>query len=524
MRARRLRHLGLIGGGDSLITATSSVIHSDPEIDDDSEHKQKQQRIDNDAQLESTLNNNDLTSENDTKAVSNCLTQRSRLLNDFGKQQLENRINQNVKETGMTTLITDTETTNEMVAMETDDNLEQSKDGDSEDSGIEKMETDEIVEKQPIEPFLKTITDQALPIELQQREAEICLSRILDAFWADHCEGSVIVSETATLYREIHIDDNNLMHFDDLTFQIINEIISKYFNGECVGAKTTPKYNEYEKQLLAAIENKDDANKNAQSTSSGGDCMIPKLMPHNLPIQAALSHLIKSFNRCAQEEDRYNNTRNRNKFDTTVLNSINVVRKQLISSSILLLDGTLKPDDIPFFEQCRSVLLTLLTEDEFVPSDFLELLFYESYKNPETFKNIFERFLNNLFLEMQCRVINKSIDTTPINILWQFTELTVDRTRPICDLITKLRNFNPIVSSGIAGRQIVKTSFLGPFLSLSVFSDENPKLAEDADENWESNLGDGFRMVSISFLLYFSTANNYKIIRIRILAIGSNAK
>lgn len=498
MRARRLRHLGLIGGGDSSMTATSSVIHLEREIDDDSQHKQKQQRIDNNSQLESTLNNNDPTLESDTKAVSNCLTQRSRLLNDFGKQQFENRINQNVKETGMAaTLITDT--SNEMVAMETDDILEQSKDGDSEDSGIEKMDTDEIVEKQSIEPFVKTIvTDQALPIELQEQEAEICLSRILDAFWTDHCEGSIIVSETATLYRENHIDKNDRVHFDNLTFQIINEIISKYFSGECVGAKGTPKFNEYEKQLLAAIENKDDANKNAQSTSSGGDCMIPKLMPHNLPTQAALLHLIKSFNRCAQELDRYNNTRNRNKFELTVLNGIAVVRKQLISSSILLLDGTLKPDDIPFFDQCRSVLLTLLTEDE-VPSDFIELLFYESYKSPETFKNIFEGFLNHLFLEMQCRVISKTIDTTPINILWQLAELTVDRTRPICDLITKLKNFNPIVSSGIAGRQIVKTSFLGPFMSLSVFSDENPKLAEDADENWELNLGGGFRMVSISF-------------------------
>lgn len=494
MRARRLRHLGLIGGGDSSMTATSSVIHSEPEIDEDSQHKQKQQRIDNDPQLESTLNNNDPTIDSDTKAVANCLTQRSRLLNDFGKQQLENRINQNVKDTGMATVIT--ETINETVAMETDDSLiTWNKDGDSEDSGIEKMETDEIFEKLPIEPFVKTSANQALPIELQEQEAEICLSRILDAFWADHCEGSVIVSETATLYRENHIDENSPVYFDNLSFQIINEVIAKYFNGECVGAKTTPKLNEYEKQLLAAIENKDDANKNAQSTSSGCDCMIPKLMPHNLPAQAALSHLIKSFNRCAQEEDRYSNTRNRNKFELTVLNGIGVVRKQLISSSILLLDGTLKPDDIPIFEQCRSVLLTLLSEDE-VPSDFLELLFYESYQSPETFKNIFERFLNHLFLEMQCRVISKTIDTMPINILWQLTELTVDRTRPICDLITKLKNFNPIVSSGIAGRQIVKTSFLGPFLSLSVFSDENPKLAEDADENWESNLGGGFRMVS----------------------------
>lgn len=510
MRARRLRHLGLIGGGDS---STSSVIHSEPELDDGNQHKQKQQRIDTDAQLESTLNNNDQTLESDTKTVSNCLTQRSRLLNDFGKQQLENRLNKNVKETGMTTLIT--ETTNETVAMETDDSLEQSKDGDSEDSGIEKMETDEIVEKQPIEPFVKIIPDQAVSIELQQQEAEVCLSRILDAFWAEHCEGSIIVSETAAIY---HIEENNSVHFDDLTFQIINEIIWKYFDGEiCALAK--PKYTEYEKQLLAAIENKDDTNENAQLSASGGDCSTPKMMPHNLPTQAALSHLIKSFNRCAQEEDRYNNSRNRNKFGLTVLNGIAVVRKQLISSSILMLDFKLKPDNHPYFEQCRSVLLTLLIEDE-VPSDFLQLLFNETYKNPVTFKHIFDIFLNSLFIEMQWRVISKTIDTTPINILWQMTELTVDRTRPICDLITKLNFFNPIVSPGFAGRQIVKTSFLGPFLSLSVFSDENPKLAEDADENWESNLGGGFRMVSFFFFIfslltvYFITANNnnYKII------------
>lgn len=499
MRARRLRHLGLVGGGDSSMTATSSAIHSERDIDDDSQHRQKQQRIDNDAQIESTLNNNDTTLDSDTRAVSNCLTQRSRLLNDFGKQQLENRINQNVKSTGMAvTLIT--ETTNETIAMETDDSLEQSKDGDSEDSGIEKMETDEIIEKQSIESFVKTFTEDPLPIILQGREAEISLSRILDAFWSDHCEGSIIVSETAAICREDQNTDPNLVHFDDLTFQIINEIISKYFNGECVGAKTTPKFNEYEKQLLAAIDNKDDANKNAQSTSAGGDCMIPKLMPHSLPTQAALSHLIKSFSRCAQEEERYNSVKYRNKFESTVLNGIAIAKQQLISSAVLLLDGTLKPDGIPYFDQCRSVLLTLMMEDE-VPSDFLELVFYASCRSAETFTNIFERLLNHLYLEMQCRVISKTIDTTPINILWQLTELTINSGRPICDLITNLQNFNPRVSLEIAGRQIVKTSFMGPFLSLSVFSDENPKLSEDADENWESNLGGGLRMVSLLFLV-----------------------
>lgn len=485
MRARRLRHLALIGGSESTITAASSG----PEIDenDDTQHKQKQQKIDND--LEVGLNNNDPLLSTETKTVSNCLTQRSRLLDDIEKQQLENRINQNIKDTGIVHMVTDS--SSDTIEMDTDDHESSRGDGDS---SIERMDTDDIVQ-QPTELTIKRIIDQPLSMEKKQLEAEICMSRILDAFWAEHCEGSIALTETADMYKESFDEDR--MQFDDLSFQIMSEIIMKYFRGDCIGFKTATNLNEYEKQIMAAMENKDTIDPIRVSVHDL--CTGPKILPHNLPAQAAVIHMIKSFNRCAHEQDRYSSNRNRNKFETYILDAIDVVKKQLVSISIVLLEGKIiKHDEVPIYQQTRSVLLALMSENE-VPPDFLELVFFESFKTPERFTNIFERVLLNLFLDMQVRVVSKDIDIAPINILRQLTELTVDRARPICDLITKLNNFNPPVCSGIGGRQIIKCSFLGPFLSLSVFNEENPKLAEEADEEWETNFAETIRLVNSHF-------------------------
>lgn len=522
MRARRLRHLGLISG-DSSMTATSSG----SEESDDAQHKQKQQRIDNESDLEVVLNNNDPL-ETDTKLASNCLTQRSRLLNDIEKQQLENRINQNDKDTGI--MMADTNSSSEICDMETDENHEINKKFDD-TASIENMETDDIVQ-QPIETTIKP-TDRPVSDELKELEAEICLSRILDAFWADHCEGNIILTDTAAFYKEM-ADEGNTMHFNDLICQIITEVIDKYFNGDCIGVKMSANYSAYEKELLAAMDTKDESTDTESSPSTAGsNCSIPKLMPHNLPTHAAVTHLIHAFNRCAHEQDRYNSTRNRNKFESIILNAIAAIRKQLVSTTILLLDGTIvKNEDVPMFQQCRSVLLTLLIENE-VPSDFFNLLFYESYQKFESFKIIFERLLINLFLDMQCRVIAKTIDMAPINLLRQLTEMTVDRARPICDLITSLSNFNPNVCSGIEGRQIVKCSFLGPFLSLSVFSEENPKLAEDANEDWEVAFGETIRlqldhmrgqMHGVFHSLLRSTENRNQVLNYLSKIINSNEK
>lgn len=515
MRARRLRRLGLIGG-DASSTATSSVDNPShasttaeltdnlaksstntaaknicPEFEerDDSQHKQKLQKFDNEVDMEYALNNNvpfTLRSP-DAKTVSNHLTQRSRLLDEIEKQRIENKLNQNESKS--------TELTRQDVDMESDDSApNKSTEGDS---GIENMETDELpaAVESSLAPKPVAIEPVLLTPEAKTREAEICLSRILDAFWLDHCEGSIIVSETAAFYKDVVIDEEIPIQFDDLAFQIISEIVAQYFDGKRIDFKASGSDSTSKSQLSGAAAA---GGPERMDTSEASSCLTtPNLKPHNLPDHGALTYLIQSYLRCCQEQERYSTAKNRQKFDSTVLDVVAQVKKLLISSAKLLLNGTLVKQlrSSTHAQTHRSVLLKMLYDDT-VPLDFLFLLVEESHNEPKIFAKIFGTLIQNLYVDMQSRVVSKNIDTSPINILKQLLEITVNgNIRPICNLVCGLQNFCPTLCTATQGREIVKASYLGPFLSLSVFSEENPKLAEDVDENWEETFGNSLRMV-----------------------------
>lgn len=504
MRARRLRRLGLIGC-DTAITATSSTDASIPnttelteniaksshtvaknilcpetEENEENVHKQKQQKFDNEMKMEIGLNNNETMLATDAKIASTHLTQRSRLLDEIEKQQIENKLNQNTKEAD-SVAVPDIE-------METEENSNIK----SSDSGstVESMETDEL--SQAVESSLTAkMTGTQLCQMDKEKEAELCLSRILDAFWTEHCEGQIIVSETAEFYKEVIIDEANPIQCDDLSFQIIAEIVAQYFDGKRIDFKATGTDSSAKNSVSSTTEPE-------RMDTSELNCSTPNLKPHNLPEQGALTYLIQSYLRCCNEYDRYSTARNQQKFDTVVTDVIVQVKKQLINSAKLLLNGTMVKQIrlSSNIQTHRSVLLKMMYDDA-VPADFLSLLLEESHKDKLSFEKIFGTVINNLYMDMQSRVVSKIIDTSPINILKQLLDINVTgNIRPICNLVAGLRNFCPTLCTATQGREIVKASYLGPFLSLSVFSEENPKLAEDVDDNWEDTFGTSLRMVS----------------------------
>lgn len=517
MRARRLRRLGVATGeAASTTTATSStesapilmtdhnlanpIAHTtiknimSPETEEnddaDSQHKQKQLKFDNDMKMEVSLNNNEPISftVQPKTILSNQLTQRSRLLDQFEKQHIENKLNQNLNKECTEIVRPDIE----MVPVP--DNKVLEKVQTPCDSSVEKMETDELPPAVESSLIAKPI-DQILSPEAREREAEISLSRILDGFWTDHCEGQIIVSETADFYKEIVCDDGNPIDFADLSFQIITEIVVQYFDGKRIDFKASCSDSTGPSTSSAASAA---ATTESERMDTGElNCMTPNMKPHNLPDQGAFTYLIGAFDRCNKEGERYGSVKNRQKFDASVLDVIDIVKKQLIMSAKLLLNGSMVKQvrSSTHAQTHRSILLKLMY-DNAVPLDFLCLLAEDSYRDRKIFDKIFGTLIHNLYVDMQSRVVSKNIDTSPINILKQLLEVTIPGTtiRPICNLVAELPNFCPTLCTGTQGREIVKCSYLGPFLSLSVFSEENPKLAEDVDDNWEETFGTSLRL------------------------------
>lgn len=68
-----------------------------------------------------------------------------------------------------------------------------------------------------------------------------------------------------------------------------------------------------------------------------------------------------------------------------------------------------------------------------------------------------------------------------MQILSELSEIRCGPTgniRPICRLITHQIQFLPDVCTQAVGRELARTSYLGPFLSVSVFAEDEPKVAE----------------------------------------------
>lgn len=299
---------------------------------------------------------------------------------------------------------------------------------------------------------------------------ELCVSRILNATWADFCEGSIIVPQTAAVYL-----DHNSINTNDLISQIIYEIINQYFDGILV--KNIESLTEADKKK------EDESMETAEEGSSSGIKPI-KVLPFSLSKVGALDYIVKAYEQAVNEIRELESSKRTNLKKNQILETIELIKKQLMNYSILLLDGTLQPiiDDSPSARLEKSPLLMLIYLKS-VSDEFLLNFIQEIYTTDKSsFEEIFKMILKNLFNDMQHACTDKTITTEQIYKLREFTTLTIlseNTVRPICNLLVKLTTFLPALSTESAGREISKISFLAPFLSVSVFAEDNPKLAEN---------------------------------------------
>lgn len=149
----------------------------------------------------------------------------------------------------------------------------------------------------------------------------------------------------------------------------------------------------------------------------------------------------------------------------------------------------------------KSPLVKLLLQNE-IPPDFLRSIVDEASKNPSYFNTIFSGVVNGLNINMQSNaVVDGKLCVTPIialNELLNVTLIDESNVRPICNMIAKMKNFYPTLTTEFTGREITKTSFLGPFLALSVFSEDNFRILDDESKQDIEHVSDNLRSVSLS--------------------------
>ncbi|PNF25093.1 hypothetical protein B7P43_G02009 [Cryptotermes secundus] len=152
------------------------------------------------------------------------------------------------------------------------------------------------------------------------------------------------------------------------------------------------------------------------------------------------------------------------------------IRAQCVQYASLSLQGVLIDEELP---RTSPLLGPVLNQS--LPRGFLPELVARTHANHELFNKVFSPVLQGLFLTMQTSSIVGNGHRQPIQALSDLVEIRCGpsgNVRPICRLLTHQSNFLPDVVTQAVGRELAKTSFLGPFLSVSVFAEDEAKVAD----------------------------------------------
>ncbi|CAH0393834.1 unnamed protein product [Bemisia tabaci] len=178
----------------------------------------------------------------------------------------------------------------------------------------------------------------------------------------------------------------------------------------------------------------------------------------------ALSYIVQCFSNIHGEEQKLSK---RVASWHAVSNCCAELRKQCVQYANLLLSGSMG-DCLPVESM----------HDQF---GFCHELMLLTYQNPEAFAEVFSPILQSLHRRMYGANMVGNAHRKPLLALLELTDLRggpADKARPVCNLITEQIQFLPEPCTNGAGREIAVTSFMGPFLSVSIFAEDDPSVAD----------------------------------------------
>ncbi|XP_066297718.1 ubiquitin conjugation factor E4 B-like [Branchiostoma lanceolatum] len=185
-----------------------------------------------------------------------------------------------------------------------------------------------------------------------------------------------------------------------------------------------------------------------------------------------LNYLLECFDRVGMEE------RNAPKrcSQQPVCSLLNDLRTQCCTHAILVLRGAFTEPRAP---GKQSYLVPYLLCRN-LPRGFLHELVMMACQDPEDFQGVIGVVLQDLQQTMSEFSMENDNYKYPLMALTELCELRKGTSshRPVCNLIAQQTTWLPETLTQAGGREIQKLSFLGQFLSLSAFAEDDPKIAE----------------------------------------------
>ncbi|XP_017071788.2 ubiquitin conjugation factor E4 B [Drosophila eugracilis] len=335
------------------------------------------------------------------------------------------------------------------------------------------------------------------PTKSADEQNEQLLSRLLNATWNEYGSGSIICAHSASFLEQ---QPNRRFDFKCIVSSVLMEAALKIFNDELNEGEGGTTLTE-DKEFSSAKKIKSDdtevqeilANAVAtggtpateetatvaapgpmETTSSeaGGACVAPPVLSIGTTTK---HHVLLYLIRC------YQNYQTECARKTSLTQpALQLAFEQVMRMTVLVLTDRIHQNLNSHMDQ--STLLELMYTEK-VSESFLIDLIAHTHQDPEAFDTIFSQVLRGLFAGMQRNICTSKISVQQIEWLAKLVVIKVGNVRPIADLVSKQPNFLPPICTKISGREIVKCSFLGPFLSVSLFAEENVKFAEFSTKN-----------------------------------------
>lgn len=203
------------------------------------------------------------------------------------------------------------------------------------------------------------------------------------------------------------------------------------------------------------------------SSSSSDVSALTK--PLQCPEATALTYLLQTYSRVNNEE-KIHPKRSSSPPLSTLLQD---VRQQCVAHVALLLSGSLTSTDLPVVSL---LLYPLLTEG--LPRGFLCHLINHTHKTQPLFVKVFSPLLQGLSTAMRSCSVTSSTYIRVLESLVLLTDIKINSSRPICSLMVSMSNWLPKSESQSAGRESISTTLLGPFLELSLFAEDDPRVVD----------------------------------------------
>lgn len=329
------------------------------------------------------------------------------------------------------------------------------------DSGIETMEVDDAAE---MKYDVKRKRDASIGSEATRDQMLSTVARTFLVSWKEATPDTMYIPDIACC-----VDDNEDIDYKDLVNNVVMEVLLKV--KDCTENPIL--------KLRPPMETSVSPRKHGSSPKGApklGLAALPKReFSPKFPSERCkevdmINYLLDCYERAGVEERTAPIKASIPPMSVT----LSTIRSQCICHSILVLQGTLTQ---PRSKGGMSILLPYLLSHN-LPRGFLSELIQTTCHDKNTFSMVFTPVIQSLVRLIQTLSLDNDDYRDPLIVLSELCEIKSGNSRPICSLIAQQTNWIPDTLSQAAGMEMEKLSFLGPFLGLSVFAEDNTKVVE----------------------------------------------